>query len=453
MADCVIKASKSCEDFVGFTFNGMHCIDDLKIYRTSDGSRFQENLTPQISEQIGQHNGMDGAYFLGAQHRQKVFDIKFAFTDLSQTDIVKLQTTFAFDKMGELWFDEYPYKVWDAKVTGTPQLQVIPFDDGFGRLFYKGEGTVQFTAYYPYAHTPDYVQHKNGDLMDGRLLNAYSEFNNVEQWKDAANLWVNSPAKNEIALSGEVGGPVKITIQKTHYVGTGGVEFSMSYDDNAHKLTFESYIGIPSYELSSVTVYCYNYAGPDNQRFFYDNGKWMEYDSTVQEEYYAPMFELSNRQERQEEVKHRNWGLVKKTVVTYDAILNKGMFDEGSLMVQDVYYRNPSSYSDYIIIDSIKNGETKFVEKEVIKILDGLSIIDEDRQTALAITFDDNLAVPLSIDLKTGLLVSSCDNASNRAELYQGKIPRTIEPGRYQIQTSLSQLVPELNVAYHFWYY
>jgi hypothetical protein len=41
---------------------------------------------------------------------------------LSQEDIIKLQTTFAFDKMGELWFDEYPYKVWDAKVTGTPQL-------------------------------------------------------------------------------------------------------------------------------------------------------------------------------------------------------------------------------------------------------------------------------------------------------------------------------------------
>jgi hypothetical protein len=41
MAECIIKASKSCEDFIGFTFNGMHCIDDLKIYRTSDGSRFQ----------------------------------------------------------------------------------------------------------------------------------------------------------------------------------------------------------------------------------------------------------------------------------------------------------------------------------------------------------------------------------------------------------------------------
>jgi hypothetical protein len=49
---------------------------------------------------------------------------------------------FSGDIIHDLWFDEYPYKVWDAKVTNQPQLQVIPFDDGNGGILYKGEGTI-----------------------------------------------------------------------------------------------------------------------------------------------------------------------------------------------------------------------------------------------------------------------------------------------------------------------
>jgi hypothetical protein len=49
---------------------------------------------------------------------------------------------FAGKEMGELWFDEYPYKVWDAKVTGQPMLKVIPFGDDNGPTIYKGEGTI-----------------------------------------------------------------------------------------------------------------------------------------------------------------------------------------------------------------------------------------------------------------------------------------------------------------------
>jgi hypothetical protein len=92
--ECIVKVPSYSVyddyDFIGFSFNGYHCVEDLHIYRTSDGSRYQENLTPQISEQTGQHSGVDGAYFLGAQHRQKVFNIKFAFERLSQFDIYKI---------------------------------------------------------------------------------------------------------------------------------------------------------------------------------------------------------------------------------------------------------------------------------------------------------------------------------------------------------------------------
>jgi hypothetical protein len=62
--------------------------------------------------------------------------------------------------MGDLWFAEEPYKVYTVKVTGMPTIKAIPFEEisnGKKVKIYKGEGSVTFTAYWPYAHTPDYA--------------------------------------------------------------------------------------------------------------------------------------------------------------------------------------------------------------------------------------------------------------------------------------------------------
>lgn len=191
--ECIVKVPKYSVyddyDFIGFSFNGYHCIEDLNIIRVNGGSMYSENLTPQIQEKSGQHPGVEGAYLLGVQHRQRVFDVNIAFDSLTDEQLYKLKEVFAGKEMGELWFDEYPYKVWDAKVTGQPMLKVIPFGDDEGPTIYKGEGVIQFTAYYPYAHTPDYIQGESGEKMDGRLLSSYYEFNNIQQWGDASDLW------------------------------------------------------------------------------------------------------------------------------------------------------------------------------------------------------------------------------------------------------------------------
>jgi hypothetical protein len=41
----------------------------------------------------------------------------------------------------DLVFDEAPYKVYSAKVTGTPQLKTVCFSENDERI-YKGEGTI-----------------------------------------------------------------------------------------------------------------------------------------------------------------------------------------------------------------------------------------------------------------------------------------------------------------------
>ena len=55
--------------------------------------------------------------------------------------------------MKELIFDEYSYKKYYVKCSAPPQIKFIPFSDLGDVLNYKGEGSVNLVAYYPYAES------------------------------------------------------------------------------------------------------------------------------------------------------------------------------------------------------------------------------------------------------------------------------------------------------------
>ena len=57
---------------------------------------------------------------------------------------------FSYKGIKPLIFDEYPYKKYMVKCAQPPQLKYICFDWKEFRI-YKGEGTVQLIAYYPFA--------------------------------------------------------------------------------------------------------------------------------------------------------------------------------------------------------------------------------------------------------------------------------------------------------------
>lgn len=137
-------------DYVGFTFNGTHS-SQLGIVRTSDGSRFNENLLPTIQDKTVQVPGGDGTYYFGSFYTQKPFNIQFAFDDLTEQEFAELKKWLGDKKIHELIFDETPYKAYQAKITGSATMKYIPFEEGTTNRLYKGEGSVQFTAYYPYA--------------------------------------------------------------------------------------------------------------------------------------------------------------------------------------------------------------------------------------------------------------------------------------------------------------
>lgn len=184
-------------DFISFSFNGVHS-SELGITRTSDGSRYNENLLPTIQDKTVQVPGADGTYFFGSFYTQRQFSVPIAFDSLTEMEYRRLRQHFGDKGIHELIFDERPYKVYMAKSTGTPQLKTICFDEE-GKRIYKGEGTLTFTAYYPFARSrfkylEDYIstnipewnnwpgEIEGGDLYKPGTLGEAST-GNLEEWR------------------------------------------------------------------------------------------------------------------------------------------------------------------------------------------------------------------------------------------------------------------------------
>lgn len=180
------------QDFIGFSYGKWHCIRNGHVYRTSDGSRYNTNLIPTLTDKIIDAPGNDGQYYFNSFHKNRTFSVNIAFDELTELDLRGLRKCFNGKDIKELIFDERPYVAYDAKVTGIPAIKAICFDDENGNRVYKGEGTIQFTCYNPYGHTPNWVWTSSFSTKDadGRLASNYDKavYTSKDQWLDASGL-------------------------------------------------------------------------------------------------------------------------------------------------------------------------------------------------------------------------------------------------------------------------
>lgn len=259
------------QDFIGFTYNGVHS-SQLKIYRTSNGSRYDDNITATMTDKTVDVPGGDGQYYFGTTFKNRTFTVNYAFDNLEESDIAKIKEVFCGDGVHDLVFDEHPYKAWGAKVTGTASMKHLCFEEEYvdeeeqqkTKRIYKGEGSITFTCYYPYAHTPSKLWTKdtnNNDKIkymtkDGRILSNYDDtiYTNKSEWSDASGL---SSTK---VIKGEVATPIIITIKRTtntssplissitctmgskSYTITLGTAYSLNSDTK--KLVWDTKIGL-----------------------------------------------------------------------------------------------------------------------------------------------------------------------------------------------------------------
>ena len=136
-------------DFLGFQLGDIHS-SQLNITRVSSGDRYTENLTSNFNDVTEQVPGADGTYYWNTYYTQHPFIIDFAFDDLHDEDIRRLKRILSFKGVQPLIFDETLYKKYYVKCSSPPILKYIGFDN-HGTILYKGEGSINFVAYYPYA--------------------------------------------------------------------------------------------------------------------------------------------------------------------------------------------------------------------------------------------------------------------------------------------------------------
>ncbi len=168
-------------DFLGFEFAGKRS-ETLGIIRVSDSDRYKDTLQPEIKNITAEVPGMDGEYYFGSNFGVKNFSISFAFDSLTEQQLRKLRQVFGTKEIKPLIFDECPYKKYLVKIENPVELNYICFEEdevvigeardgvrrdsnsltgweqvtpyvktGNKRRVYKGEGTVEFISYFPFA--------------------------------------------------------------------------------------------------------------------------------------------------------------------------------------------------------------------------------------------------------------------------------------------------------------
>ena len=173
-------------DFIGFSFNE-HRSESLGIVRVSDGSRYNEDLVPTTQDKTVQVPGGDGFYYFGSDYTQRQFSINIAFDELTEKQFRELQQVFGTKELGKLVFDERPYKYYMVK-SGKPQLKYICFGKE-GERIYKGEGTLSFTAYYPFAKSVFKFLEKEIEKETGKEVYVLRKtYSNIEEWAEASGM-------------------------------------------------------------------------------------------------------------------------------------------------------------------------------------------------------------------------------------------------------------------------
>ena len=136
--------------WLGFTYNGIHS-STLGITRISN-NRYTDNIIPIVKDTTSTIEGIDGMKYWGSKYTKRVITVPFAFQNMSRVQLSKLISFGQAKIIGDLIFDEAPYKVYSAKITGQALLKYLTFQDD-EEEYYNGEGSFTFTCYYPYARS------------------------------------------------------------------------------------------------------------------------------------------------------------------------------------------------------------------------------------------------------------------------------------------------------------
>lgn len=139
-------------DFIDFRFGNIYT-KDLHLLCVSSGDRYEKNLLPDFKDYTKEITGGNGQYYFGSTDSTREFTFNVAFDSVDEVTWRRISQLFSTDKMQDLVFDELPYKTYKAKLKSRPTFNVVCFTDRQTKeRVYKGEGTLNFICYSPYAY-------------------------------------------------------------------------------------------------------------------------------------------------------------------------------------------------------------------------------------------------------------------------------------------------------------
>ena len=189
---------QASDAFIAFTFGDFDSTsfgNNDKIYRTIN-DRHNIELAPPMQDITAEVPGGDGQYYFGTFHKPKIFNIAFAFDNLTELGLVALKKAFNGKELKELCFAERENVVYMAKITGSPTIKVIPFDENSNTI-YKGEGNIQLTAFWPYARD------KNSTTKTGTISGSQISFDLINNGDLPTNIKITATngSLSQITLS------------------------------------------------------------------------------------------------------------------------------------------------------------------------------------------------------------------------------------------------------------
>ena len=207
-------------DFLGFSFDGIHC-SQLGITHVSSSDRYDENLFPEVKDKTIEIPNNHGEYYYGTTYGTRTFDIDIAYDSITETQLRQIRRLFGTRKVCELIFDERPYKVYYAKINSPIEMSYVCFDEkekyagdtitegglryitengvrkkeditpwvytGNTERIYKGEGKISLICHQPFAHQLFKIKelYTQAGEDSGNLFTVYD---NVNEWIDSSGI-------------------------------------------------------------------------------------------------------------------------------------------------------------------------------------------------------------------------------------------------------------------------
>ncbi len=92
------------QDFLGFTFDGIHT-NDLQLKVVVSSNRYTNRTLPTPTDQTVEVPGGDGTYYFGQIYKNREFTCNLAFDSVTEQIFRKIRQLFSNDKLCDLTFD------------------------------------------------------------------------------------------------------------------------------------------------------------------------------------------------------------------------------------------------------------------------------------------------------------------------------------------------------------